>query len=234
MRTSKGTYIVGISRETLIVQMADSGFTENLRRVQYLVDLAQKIYNQPDKSTRKNSKEVLRAATVLLHATLENLLRIICTYFTDQNSKEIIDKIPLIGSSNGKPEKITLGTLISFNDKSINQLIRDSIMGYYNQCVSFNSTNEIANHLERVGIDITMINTYFPNLDELINRRHAIVHHADLINSETQNILGIRSPAPISIKEVKKWLKSVNQFGLKLFDILSKHEFKRITNPTIK
>ena len=62
---------------------------------------------------------------------------------------------------------------------------------------------EIAATLEMPGRDISSLREFFPNLDEMISRRHKIVHRADLEN-------GI--PTPITRSDVGKWASTLVTF----------------------
>lgn len=192
-------------------------FEENLARVENLVKLYEEKV-RPHGRGRKNalSTDVLRAAVVLLHATLEDLLRSIGFWkWPDTNDAELLNKIPFTGSDpRRRAEKINLGYLINLRGKTVDDVIKQSIEEYLDRS-SFNNTKEIASFLESIGVDTKAVKANFPSLEELMKRRHLIVHQADRDDSGGRGQHRIRS---IGTKTVKAWVEAVKSFGVTVLE----------------
>jgi len=157
-----------------------------------------------------NSLDILRATTVLAHSTLEDYLRSLLRWKLPLQNREKIESIPLMGTSDiGRATKFTLGVLVIHRGKSIDNLINDSIEKYL-ETVSFNDTNDISTALERISLAITPeIRTTFPILNEMIKRRHNIVHRADRDDNFGSGNHKIKS---ISIQKIEQWKKTIDKF----------------------
>src|SRR5262249_15632249 len=107
--------------------------------------------------------DILRAAVVFLHATLEDFLRYIKS-----------------------PEDA---------DSDIRR---------------FSTTGRISQFLSSVQIPTDDVQKLYPALDELMERRHQIVHRGDL--KPTRNQEGEREPAPIEASKVTAWFEAVMSF----------------------
>lgn len=89
---------------------------DNITRVKSMVTIYES-HIQGSGSGRRGylQTDVLRAATVFLHASLEDLLRSLSYWKLPEAKKEIIDKIPLIGYQ-GNLKKFLLGELVVHKD----------------------------------------------------------------------------------------------------------------------
>lgn len=163
-------------------------------------------------SGRKTTEQLdlLRATVVLLHSTLEDFLRNLLLLKLPFAQKDKLNKIPLLGTSeDGRRTKFELGELLEHKDLSIQELINKSIADYLNK-VSFNDTNDIVKNLSDIDIEITdEIKRYFPMLNEMIKRRHSIVHQAD---REITSGSGNHKIKSISYKKVLLWQTNLDKF----------------------
>jgi hypothetical protein len=150
----------------------------------------------------------LRAAVVFLHATLEDFLRYIGSRDIPSSSEDVLNKISLIGSPD-RSEKFSLGQLAKYRDKTVDQLITESVEAHLDKR-SFSNTNEISHHLGSTGVPSSVVEKWYPSLGELIARRHEIVHKADL--KPTANQQTEREPEPIGASKVKEWYQTVFEF----------------------
>jgi hypothetical protein len=151
--------------------------------------------------------ESLRAAIVLMHASLEHTLREIVRFKLGDRPSKVIDTIPLVGtSSTGQARKFSLGELSKHRGKTVQDLIQQSVDEYLDM-KSFSSAKDIAHILKKSGIDISSLCVYFPDLEQMISRRHQIVHTADL-----EWVSGESRPVPIDSEEVVKWMVSSAAF----------------------
>ncbi|MDT9136239.1 hypothetical protein RSW15_24200, partial [Escherichia coli] len=87
-----------------------------------------------------NSLHILRATTVLTHATLEDYLRNLLQWRLPHQDTDKIENIPLVGTSAiGRPSKFNLGELVAHKNKRIDTVIKESIAEYLG-ILSFNDT----------------------------------------------------------------------------------------------
>ena len=188
-------------------------FIDNLLRAENLLQL----YYDKNKGRRgrKNiyQTDILRAVVVFLHATLEDFLRSVASVYLPQAKEEFLNDIPLIGiNDTGRPEKFLLGKLSSFQNKTVQEVISESAQAYLNK-LSFSSTKDIAYLLSSLSIRTDHLKSYFSELEQLIQRRHKIVHSADI---KARNSKGQNKIYPIDYTQVKKWTKMLTSFATSL------------------
>ena len=95
-----------------------------------------------------------------------------------------------------------MGELLSFRNKTVEELIRESIDETLLR-TSFNSFFDISNWAKKANIDLSAFNQH-EKLENLINRRHKIVHEAD--NSRDDDGYGL---TPIKEETVRGWIIAV-------------------------
>jgi hypothetical protein len=147
--------------------------------------------------------DIMRAVIVLMHASLEDFLRTLTLRLLPSLSEEYLNGIALAGDHK-RPDKIQLGALRKFRGKSVNDLIYDSIKEHLSRS-NFNSTDDVARHLRSLGMDIDPVSSHFPSLQELMMRRHQIVHRSDRLNDQGD----LR---PIRASDVKHWIEALGGF----------------------
>jgi hypothetical protein len=153
--------------------------------------------------------DLLRAAVVFLHAALEDYLRSVALVYLPRAAPHSLDQVPLAGlSKNNRPEKFLLGELVRFRDCTVKEVVAASISEHLDRR-SFAGIDDIAGLLEAMGMDITSVRSSFPQLDDLIKRRHQIVHQADRATSTGR---GKHWAAPINPDLVEQWKDAVRQF----------------------
>jgi hypothetical protein len=180
----------------------------NLRRAEDLIEFAEDSLPQTRPSQIKD--DILRAAVVLLHATLEDFLRYIGSKYIPSSSEDVLNKISLSGSSDVlRPEKFFLGKLAKHRDKTVDQLIAESVEAHLDKR-SFSNTTDISQLLESAGVSINKVEKFYPSLSELMARRHEIVHNGDL--KPTANQECEREPERIDASKVKGWNETVLNF----------------------
>lgn len=188
-------------------------FEKNFLRLKNLIELYKSISTgQGRKPT--NSLDILRATTVLAHSTLEDYLRNLLLWKLPSENQEKINNIPLMGTSLiGRPTKFSLGELTLHRGKSIDEVIDASVKEYLNT-VSFNDTSDIVKALTSISITITPeMQNLFPTLNEMIKRRHNIVHRADRDVSVGRGNHRIKS---ISVQKVEKWKKEIDKLVIEI------------------
>ena len=172
-------------------------FHQNIERVQNLVRLRDFVSREKSGNTDlQQGDDILRAALVFLHATLEDFLRSILAWKLPEAAPEEIDRIPLTGQSQKTPTKFNLGSLAAFKKLSIDELIRKSVRDHLEKWVSFNDLAQVDSALRTCGLDLG--NFDYGTLNFIMSRRHNIVHHADAKSLDAND-----SPlSPISIGEL--------------------------------
>ena len=181
-------------------------FNLNFNRVKGLL----KLFNQTRTGKRRTNvleTDLLRATVVFLHSSMEDYLRgVIIEHFLNKDSCDLKD-ITLPHTSNGYGPKFTLSELVPYKDKTISELIEQSVKTHM-QKASFGNTGLIISWLKRVGIHLKTSDINLASIDEMTQRRHKIVHEADL----NQNFgRGNHRTSPITVSQAKGWMDSVNE-----------------------
>ncbi len=193
----------------------------NLSRVNHLLAIYQILYGHGKGRRSVHKTDLLRAAVVFLHATLEDCLRSVALDYLPKTGLETINKIPLAGSRSIRAEKFPLGRLIEHRGKTGDDLINESITQHLERC-SFNDTTDISNLLESMGFLSEGMQRTLPTLQRLMSRRHQIVHQADRSDVTGR---GRQRAASISVKSVERWSAAVATFGQTLIAHVIDREF---------
>lgn len=152
------------------------------------------------------SQDILRAAVVLIHAQLEEFLRSIARVLLPEADEACLNEIPLAGIG-GRKTTFSLGKLVQHKGKSVGELLGESVSEYLERS-SYNNTTDIGNLLKSLGLDVSKLDSYFPAIQQMIERRHQIVHRADRIGDPRQS----DAVRLIEFKEVGGWLRAVQRF----------------------
>jgi hypothetical protein len=125
--------------------------------------------------------DILRTIVVFLHATFEDILRTTARHrIAAVKSQEVLDRIPLVGlSRSGRPEKFFLGALNAHRGKTVDKLIHESVENYMDE-MSLGSIEVVDRVLKQMGLDTSPFKLLYDDLDHMMQRRHRIVHEADL------------------------------------------------------
>lgn len=173
---------------------------KNLDRVKNLVSLY-----RPSSRGRSKTKEtdLLRAAVVLLHASMEDCLRSLLKWKVDTFDADTLKNYGFRHPA----DKISLQELHAHRGKTVDKLIHEAVTGQLDR-QSYNDLGEVKRALERCGIDRATVKDHeFGKLPEMILRRHDIVHKADrTIGTKTPGKLTTR---PIKPETVRDYLQSV-------------------------
>jgi hypothetical protein len=152
----------------------------NLWRARRLVDLSKEI-----KTPKETRSDLLGAAVVFLHATLEEFLRgaALREWFKldDENLKSALKRYARLSSRN---IKISLLDLVDKRQESIESIIQQEVESFLYQDISFNSLDEIEKFLELIKISVQDLKKeigqeHFDNIQSLIRKRHSVAHQAD-------------------------------------------------------
>jgi len=184
-------------------------FDQNIVRVYNLVLLYMELDEAHRGRRSASAGDVLRAAAVLLHATLEDFLRSIALERWPSAGSQVLDSIALVGSSpSGRPEKFFLGALAAHRKKSVGAVVKESIEAHLGR-LTFNNIADIANHVVSLGADVDKVKKTFPRLGELMKRRHHIVHQGDRNERRGSGHHTFRS---ISRTDLDQWALAVVEF----------------------
>jgi hypothetical protein len=178
---------------------------ESFNRTADLVEVSKTISNQ------QTAADILRAAVVVAHAYLEDFLRTLATALLPERGERSLDEVPLAGLS-GRAEKFLLGKLAQHRGKLVDDVLRQSVSEYLERS-SFNSTDEIARLLETLGFKVSDFNQNFAAIDQMITRRHQIVHRADKVKT-----LAGYNLQPIQREVVIRWMASTLAFMQQLVE----------------
>lgn len=178
----------------------------NLRRVQRLMELY--TASSSGQGRRQVAQtDLLRAAIVLLHATLEDVVRSMSEWKLPLvRDNKIFGDINLAGT---KSSKFTLADIASHRGKSIDDLIRESVLESLKRS-NYNNPGEIEQAIEAVGLSKNLLDPYRSLLGPMIQRRHWIVHRAD------QNVAsgsGHHPTQTIDKATVQEWYDAVQNFS---------------------
>lgn len=186
---------------------ARADFDLNLSRVRSLVRVYSDLAGHGQGRRPVGSTDLLRAAVVLLHAALEDVLRGLQSDQLPKAEKDILDRVPLVGLGD-RHQKFFLGELAGHRAKTVSQLIAESVDCHLAKR-SYNSIVDIERALQSIDVDPDIVRGSFPVLEEMIRRRHHIVHQAD-----RQDAVGSGHHRTKSIDRatVEKWISQVDRF----------------------
>lgn len=169
----------------------------NLARVEGLAALSEWI-ESPARS------DLLRASVVLLHATLEDVLRSILELRLPTANPEHLAMLKFAVGDRSK-DHLSVSELAKHRGKTVDQLIGERIDVYLERS-NFNNIEDVVQALARAGIDANLLDPYKDALAALMQRRHWIVHRVDHFRSpEAPWAPQLR---PISVTTVEIWMKS--------------------------
>lgn len=158
--------------------------------------------------------DLLRSTTVLAHSTLEDYLRSVLMWKLPSVADGTrLNQVQLVGmSSTGNREtKFKLGDLVTHKGKTVDEVIEASIIEHLGM-MSFNNTTDIASAMKSIGVEVTEpMRDCFPLLDEMIKRRHNIVHRADRDGNRPIGS-GNHAYRSISLVKVNSWINEMDKF----------------------
>lgn len=182
-------------------------FDNNIQRVDGLCDLYDLLIS--DKKTNKNKghyyTDILRAATVFLHSAFEEYYRGVITAWLPMNgSKEALKVINLPDDAGKNGVKYHLVDLMMYKDKTVKELFQKAVYDYMSR-TTFNSYDEICGWASKLGLNISTF-TKAKYIEDAVQRRHKIVHEADMDNQSDNNKLRRIKPT-----DVAKWRNAYSE-----------------------
>lgn len=192
-------------------------FLRNLQRVRHIVEHEEWLARRRLADVEKNlpspltEGDLLRASVVLLHSTLEDLLRSVAAARLPTASPEILGGIPFPRVDNRDLQRKTTFTfedLAIYRGESVGFVISKAVYAFLERS-NYNNVGEIVSLLISVGLSPDLVKPYARELAFMIARRHAIVHQADSDNTERFSL----ALTAIDIVNVGEWVVSVEKFG---------------------
>jgi hypothetical protein len=177
----------------------------NLQRVEGLAALSEWI-EFPARS------DLLRASVVLLHATLEDVLRSALELRLPQADAEHLTMLKFAVGKQAK-EHITISELSRHRGKTVDQLISERIDAYLERS-NFNNIADLEHALRRIGVETSLLDPHKAHLLGMMQRRHWIVHRAD--RDPSPGSLEHAQTRQISVKTVMDWESAVRVFCTEL------------------
>lgn len=180
-------------------------FDRNINRVYCLV----KVYNYLKNENYKDSSEhkatdILRLAVVMLHSSFEEYYRSVISVVLPQVcDKDDIKGISFLGSNGKHKEKIEFSELLQWRGYTVDDVIIHSIYENLDN-TSFNDYSDIIKWCKRMSVNISDFHQ-IDKINEIIHRRHKIVHEADNARSNEDEF----SLRPIRESLVLEWVKAV-------------------------
>lgn len=186
-------------------------FEKNFERLNGLISLYQSITGAARGRRTTNSLDLLRATVVITHSTLEDFIRSLMAWKLPlSNDVNRFNQISLTGTGLSRKTKFELGELLQFRGRTIDSVIHQSVKEHLN-LMSFNNPTDLISAITSIGINVNHdIQNLLPTLEEMIQRRHTIVHQADRNMAAGP---GFQRIASISLNKVNLWKNSVDQFA---------------------
>jgi hypothetical protein len=178
-------------------------FDSNIQRIDSLVALYSQIKStsMSDKNKEFKFTDMLRAAVVFMHSSFEEYFRNVLTkWMPTRGSRDALKNISLPKDAGKNGVKYTLYDFLEFKDKTVSEIFRDSVIEHMSRA-SFNNYTEICSWGKKIGLSFDSFKCA-TDLDKAINRRHKIVHEADMTEKQIR---------PIKEPSVTLWKESYEQ-----------------------
>ncbi len=184
----------------------DARLHANLARVRAIVGVYQERAGAGSGRRPVEIVDLLRAAVVFLHATMEDVLRSGLEWkWPDAASPELLVDVPVVGN---KKVKIELADLIAHRGKTVDEVIRLSIVAQLERS-NFNNVGDLRTAVARMGLDPNLVIPYQGELAAMMGRRHRIVHRADRLDEVGS---GHHGAASLGQSFVMHWVDAVDMF----------------------
>lgn len=181
-------------------------FMRNIERVNNLNTLFNIAKSTSKRPTIKEA-DILRASVVFLHSALEDYIRgILVDLLPVISDKKTLNGISLIGNE-GRTERFSLGALKDYENQTVEFLIKASVKEHMSK-ISFNNSTDLVSWLNKINIDVSNFHQ-FDKVNNMIQRRHKIVHEAD---SNPALGRGNHYATSINLNTVSAWLDAVENF----------------------
>lgn len=189
-------------------------FAVNLSRVSNLIAASERLVAQ-NIGDVEPANDVLRAAVVFLHSSLEEIIRNLYLHRLPSAGAESLNRVPFAAHEpSHRPKNIQLGDLLEYQGLFVENVIRESINQYVNT-LNINNSNQLVDCLKLAGVPHEPLRQFFEPLDSLMKRRHQIVHQMDRTNELDPLVSPINS---IDANTVVAWRAALDGFATTLFE----------------
>lgn len=183
-------------------------FAINLGRVKGLIALYDSRAPAAGQGRRSVADtDLLRAAVVLLHASLEDVVRSVTEAKLPTAAADKLAGVPLPG---GSAEKFTMPELAKHRGKTVDALVAESVIASL-QRANYNHPGDVERALEQVGIAKAAVDLVRDKLASMMSRRHWIVHRAD--RGAATGGSGNFAARSLQKSTVETWLTAVEELG---------------------
>jgi hypothetical protein len=176
----------------------------NLGRVAALVNVYRQRAGEGAGRRSIETVDLLRAAVVFLHATMEDVLRSALEWrWPETRSRALLEDVPVLGRK--RRTRIELSDLLPHRGMFVHDLIRLSVEAHVER-MSFNNLGDVKLALRRIGLDAQLVAPHETPLASVMARRHQIVHRADLLDSRGS---GHDAAESLGHETVQGWFSAV-------------------------
>ena len=192
-------------------------FSKNLRRVRHLLDVFVALHPGTGRPSELHT-DIVRAAVVFLHASLEDLLRSSEELRLDKAPDSAFKRlrwVPATGDNEGK-DRVTLDELAQYRGHTVEEVLRRAFERHHERS-NYNNEKDVAAALARMSLPGEPFRTHLSDLQLLMARRHLIAHRADA-NLKFPNLTN-----PIGVRLAERWLKTTESFGEQLLSSLERN-----------
>ncbi len=184
-------------------------FESNLSRVRNIVQL----YDQGIDGGRAHHDvlwtDVLRGAAVLLHASLEDLLRRLAAWKLPTAPSDALASIPLEGGTDPRRTRFGMPELARHRGKTVDEVLSASIESYLERS-TYGHPGEIKRMLDICGGDPNVVDSYSRWIGPMMSRRHWIVHQVDRKRGGPPADC---QAEPLDRAIVETWIQQVDKLG---------------------
>jgi hypothetical protein len=219
--TGSGIPAVARSAKVYRPRQPSDDLNLNLDRVRNLV----KLYCAPGVGTGSGRKlekasDILRSAVVLLHASLEEFLRGIFELRAANANADLLRRIGFYGrNSDERKQSIELQFMAAFRGTNVDQFIEEMIQRHMDEKQSFSQWERTVSMLQGIGLSLTSneVGRLRKPISALMQRRHLIVHQADLSRTRGR---GQQRTTSLGKLRVSAWIKAVSDLADAISDKL--------------
>ena len=181
-------------------------FRVNLGRVRNIVAVYSKVAGEGRGRMTVEEGDLLRAGVVLLHASLEDVLRSVSEWKLPAAPPEALKEVPLIGQ--GKKTNFNLGDLAASRGRTVDDVIAESVVAHLERS-NYNNVGEVVALLGSIGLPASLLANHAADLEAMMKRRHLIAHRAD---RNLRRGRGHHQALSISRTLVTSWIDAVEKF----------------------
>ena len=180
---------------------------DRLRRNLARVDNLVAVYEERARARQGRSTvvdaDLLRAAIVFLHATLEDVVRsVLSARWPAATDAELFRRVPFVLPDERRPEKLSVGELAEhLRGKTVAEVVTDAVEGVLARA-SFNDIDDLVLALGRAGIERTVLERHAAVVYIVMQRRHWVVHRAD---RNTRSGRGHHETRSVRVAEFRRW-----------------------------